>query len=86
MPARRILSLWFPRLAAERHLRRAPGLAEAPFAVLREAATTFLLSAERPTAAVVEAVERFPPAAALVAARAKALIAATLGGGAAAAE
>ena len=33
---RRILSLWFPRLAAERLLRAEPGLAEAPLAVIRE--------------------------------------------------
>ena len=33
MPTRRILSLWFPRLAAERHLRRARGTVEAPFAI-----------------------------------------------------
>ncbi len=33
MPTRRILSLWFPRLAAERCLRAEPGLGGAPFAV-----------------------------------------------------
>lgn len=33
MPARRILSLWFPRLAAERVLRFEPQLSEVPFAV-----------------------------------------------------
>jgi len=33
MPARRILSLWFPRLAAERILRQEPVLSQAPFAV-----------------------------------------------------
>jgi protein ImuB len=33
---RRILSLWFPRLAAERVLRREPALAEAPLAVVGE--------------------------------------------------
>ena len=37
MPPRRILSLWFPRLAAERALRRAPELAEVPLAVTTEA-------------------------------------------------
>ena len=37
MPARRILSLWFPRLAAERWLRAEPWLAERPFAVVGEA-------------------------------------------------
>ena len=31
---RRILSLWFPRLAAEDVLRAAPGLGEAPLAVV----------------------------------------------------
>ena len=34
MPARRILSLWFPRLAAERWLRAAPELGAGPFAVV----------------------------------------------------
>jgi protein ImuB len=34
MPSRRILSLWFPRLAAERVLRAEPQLAEAPLAVV----------------------------------------------------
>ena len=33
---RRILSLWFPRLAAEDVLRAAPGLSEAPLAVVGE--------------------------------------------------
>jgi protein ImuB len=33
---RRILSLWFPRLAADRVLRLEPGLAEAPLAVVCE--------------------------------------------------
>ena len=36
MPTRRILSLWFPRLAAERVLRSEPGLGDAPFAVAGE--------------------------------------------------
>ncbi|WP_233488631.1 DNA polymerase Y family protein [Rhodovulum sp. 12E13] len=36
MPTRRILSLWFPRLAAERCLRAEPGLGAAPFAVVGE--------------------------------------------------
>ncbi|MCU4651692.1 DNA polymerase Y family protein, partial [Roseibacterium sp. SDUM158016] len=35
--SRRILSLWFPRLAAERVLRCEPGLAETPLAVVSEA-------------------------------------------------
>ncbi len=34
MPQRRILSLWFPRLAAERCLRQGAGLPDAPFAVV----------------------------------------------------
>lgn len=38
MPPRRILSIWFPRLAAERVLRAEPVLAEAPFAVVAEVA------------------------------------------------
>ncbi|MCK0150289.1 DNA polymerase Y family protein [Marivita sp. S6314] len=36
MPNRRILSIWFPRLAAERHIRRDPNLAEMPFAVVKD--------------------------------------------------
>ncbi|ARE41475.1 DNA polymerase-like protein [Rhodovulum sp. P5] len=36
MPARRILSLWFPRLAAERVQRRARGLPSGPFAIVAE--------------------------------------------------
>ncbi|WP_172298237.1 DNA polymerase Y family protein [Pseudoruegeria sp. HB172150] len=36
MPARRILSIWFPRLAAERLMRMDPGLAEQPFAVVED--------------------------------------------------
>jgi protein ImuB len=36
MPQRRILSLWFPRLGAERLLRLEPGLLGAPFAVVEE--------------------------------------------------
>jgi protein ImuB len=36
MPARRILSLWFPRLGAERLLRQADALRDTPFAVLRD--------------------------------------------------
>ena len=43
MPNRRVLSLWFPRLAAERHLRRAPGLALHPFAVVAEVAQAQVL-------------------------------------------
>ena len=36
MPHRRILSLWFPRMAAERHLRIEPALVETPFAVIAD--------------------------------------------------
>ncbi|MBN2907669.1 MAG: DNA polymerase Y family protein [Rhodobacteraceae bacterium] len=36
MPPRRILSLWFPRLAAERVLRQARGLPPSPLAILHE--------------------------------------------------
>ncbi|SFD65108.1 Y-family DNA polymerase [Roseivivax sediminis] len=36
MPNRRILSLWFPRLGAERAIRLDPGLDRAPFALVRE--------------------------------------------------
>jgi protein ImuB len=36
MPDRRILSLWFPRLGAERLIRAEPHLAEAPFATVDE--------------------------------------------------
>src|SRR5690606_38260654 len=36
MPARRILSLWFPRLGAERLLRRRRGLPAVPFAVVAD--------------------------------------------------
>jgi len=38
MPKRRILSLWFPRLAAERALRLARGALEGPLAVVEERA------------------------------------------------
>lgn len=36
MPDRRILSLWFPQMGADRVVRRAPLLAEVPFAVVEE--------------------------------------------------
>jgi protein ImuB len=45
MPGRRILSLWFPRLAAERWLRQLRGLSDAPFAVVTEAAQVQALAA-----------------------------------------
>ncbi len=44
MPFRRILSLWFPRLAAERVLRAEPGLAEAPLAVVAETRGALVLA------------------------------------------
>jgi protein ImuB len=49
MPKRRILSLWFPRLAAERCLRETRGLPPGPFAVVgdeRNAQVLVSLSAE----------------------------------------
>ncbi|MCL3881343.1 DNA polymerase Y family protein [Marivita sp. GX14005] len=36
MRNRRILSIWFPRLAAERHIRRDPNLGEVPFVVVKD--------------------------------------------------
>lgn len=36
MPDRRIFSLWFPRLSAERLMRAARGLPERPLAVVAE--------------------------------------------------
>ena len=44
MPPRRILSLWFPRLAAERVLRAEPELAGQPLAVIADAAGALLLA------------------------------------------
>ncbi len=44
MPSRRILSLWFPRLAAERVLRAEPGLGAQPFAVVAEARGALVLA------------------------------------------
>ncbi len=44
MPSRRILSLWFPRLAAEQILRREPQLSEAPLAVVAEARGALVLA------------------------------------------
>ncbi|MEO0917084.1 MAG: DNA polymerase Y family protein, partial [Pseudomonadota bacterium] len=49
MPQRRILSLWFPRLAAERCLRNTRGLPAGPFAVVgdvKNAQVLVSLSAE----------------------------------------
>ncbi len=36
MPPRRILSIWFPRLGAERLIRQNPAWGEQPFAVLHD--------------------------------------------------
>ncbi|SIO32331.1 Y-family DNA polymerase [Vannielia litorea] len=44
MPNRRILSLWFPRLAAERLIRVEPALADAPLAVVRESGNVVSLA------------------------------------------
>lgn len=52
MPAhRRILSLWFPHLAAETHLRAARGRIEAPLAVVAEVGNALSLSSLSPAAA-----------------------------------
>jgi protein ImuB len=52
MPPRRILSLWFPRLAAERVLRAEPQLAEQPLAVAAEVRGALVLaSLNRPAEA-----------------------------------
>jgi protein ImuB len=44
-PHRRVLSLWFPRLAAERLLRQARGTIERPFAVVQDSGNMQSLSA-----------------------------------------
>lgn len=44
MPKTRILSLWFPRMGAERLLRQAPHLAAHPFAVVRDTGQMQVLS------------------------------------------
>ncbi|MBY6155333.1 DNA polymerase Y family protein [Vannielia litorea] len=50
MPNRRILSLWFPRLAAERLIRAEPALAEVPLAVVRESGNVVSLASLSRTA------------------------------------
>lgn len=50
MSHRRILSLWFPRLAADRALRGARGLMTAPFAVVQDLANTQVLMSLSPEA------------------------------------
>ena len=44
MPNRRILSVWFPRLGAERLLRRLSGFEDVPFAVVRDTGQMQVLS------------------------------------------
>ncbi len=52
MSRRRILSLWFPRLAAERLLRSDPGNCDAPFAVVEDRGNAQVLaSLSRPASA-----------------------------------
>ncbi|MHA7876485.1 Y-family DNA polymerase [Roseivivax sp.] len=50
MPNRRILSLWFPRLGAERLIRRDPNLGQVPFATVEEQGNAQLLAALSPRA------------------------------------
>ncbi|WP_300032781.1 DNA polymerase Y family protein [uncultured Roseobacter sp.] len=51
MTDRRILSLWFPRLGADRLMRLEPQLQQMPFAVVREVANMQVLSSVNPVAA-----------------------------------
>ncbi|MDJ0820202.1 MAG: DNA polymerase Y family protein [Paracoccaceae bacterium] len=44
MPHRRVLSLWFPRLGAERLIRQSPWLADQPFAVVEDTGQMQVLS------------------------------------------
>ncbi|MGX9351522.1 Y-family DNA polymerase [Shimia sp. W99] len=50
MPTRRILSLWFPRLGAERLIRMERGLLEAPLVVLQETGQMQVISSLSPEA------------------------------------
>ncbi len=50
MPQRRILSLWFPRMGAERQMRQTPHLAEQPFAVVRDTGQMQMLCSLSPLA------------------------------------
>lgn len=50
MRNRRILSIWFPRLAAERHIRRDPNLGAVPFAVVRDVGRAQVLASLSPLA------------------------------------
>ncbi|MEM9250368.1 MAG: DNA polymerase Y family protein [Pseudomonadota bacterium] len=43
MPSRRILSLWFPRLAAERYLRTQRGVLDVPFAIVGDRGNVTML-------------------------------------------
>ncbi len=50
MPARRILSVWFPRLGAERHLRRCGDAGRRPFAVVADDGQRQVLASLSPEA------------------------------------
>ncbi len=54
MPRRRIVSLWFPRLGAERLLRHDPGFSETPFAVVEDRAGLQALSSLSAPASAAE--------------------------------
>ncbi len=60
MPDRRILSLWFPRLGAERLLRLDPGAEEGPFAVVEERRGMQVLTALSPAASAAGLVRGQP--------------------------
>jgi len=47
---RRVLSIWFPRLAAERHIRHDPNLGTVPFAVVRDSGQAQVLASLSPLA------------------------------------
>ncbi|MEC7668611.1 MAG: DNA polymerase Y family protein, partial [Pseudomonadota bacterium] len=51
MPHKRVLSLWFPRLGAERLIRQNPVLGDAPFAVAEDVGQMQVLSSLSETAA-----------------------------------
>ncbi len=50
MPNRRVLSIWFPRLGADRLIRRNPMLADQPFVVVRDTGQMQVLSSLSPAA------------------------------------
>ncbi|MDU8944478.1 Y-family DNA polymerase [Ovoidimarina sediminis] len=60
MPNRRILSLWFPRLGAERLIRKDPGLGEVPFAVAEDHSNMQVLSSLSATASAAGLTEGQP--------------------------